>query len=344
MTRRLLVDDNAIAAAADVIRAGGLVAFPTETVYGLGADALNAEAVARIFAAKGRPANDPLIVHLRDAGQLETVAASVPALAHTLAEAFWPGPLTLVVPRHPRVPLAVTAGRETVAVRIPAHPVAHALLQAAAVPIAAPSANRFSRPSPTTAQHVLDDLDGLIDCVLDGGPVTIGLESTIVDVTQSPPALLRPGGLPLEALRTFAPDIVLRDRHLAEHTTAVIAPGMFLKHYAPHAELRLFEGERGSVLNQMRAMVQQNEPGAIGLLLTDEDAEAFARGEAAIERLGPEADVAMVGRRLFAGLRALEARGVRVIVARLPAREGLWLAIRDRLYRAAQGRVIQVTA
>ncbi|MGQ0604490.1 MAG: L-threonylcarbamoyladenylate synthase [Anaerolineales bacterium] len=332
-------DTIAIQNAADVIRAGGLVAFPTETVYGLGADAFRADAVRGIFAAKGRPTSDPLIIHLQETAQLDNVAYSIPPLAHALAEAFWPGPLTLVLPRHPRVPPEVTAGRETVAVRVPAHPVAHQLLLAAAVPIAAPSANRFSRPSPTTAQHVLDDLEGLIDLVLDAGPVNIGLESTIVDVTQTPPAILRPGGLSLEALRVVAPDIVVRDRYL--HTEiAAIAPGMFLKHYAPRAELRLFEGEREAVLAHMRTL---SEAG-VGILATDEDAEGFADVETAVERLGPEAEVEVVGRRLFAGLRALDQRGVRVILVRLPAREGLWLAIRDRLYRAAEGRVTRVTA
>lgn len=330
-------DPNVIEAAAEIIHAGGLVAFPTETVYGLGADALRADAVRGIFAAKGRPASDPLIIHLQETAHLDNVADSIPALAHALAEAFWPGPLTLVLPRHPRVPPEVTAGRETVAVRVPAHSVARALLRAADVPIAAPSANRFSRPSPTTAQHVLDDLDGLIDLVLDAGPVSIGLESTIVDVTQTPPAILRPGGLSLEALRVVAPDIVVRERYLPTDTAAV-APGMFLKHYAPRAELRLFEGEREAVLAHMRAMSEAD----VGILATDEDAEIFAGVEAAIERLGSEAEVETVGRRLFAGLRALDQRGVCVILARLPAREGLWLAIRDRLYRAAEGRVIRV--
>jgi L-threonylcarbamoyladenylate synthase len=336
-TQVMLPHTAAVALAAEVIRAGGLVAFPTETVYGLGADALRAEAVRGIFTAKGRPATDPLIIHLHEASQARDVAVAFPPPAQTLAEAFWPGPLTLVLPRGPRVPPEVTAGRDTVAVRVPAHPVARALLRAAAAPIAAPSANRFGRPSPTTAQHVLDDLDGLIDLVLDAGPVTIGLESTIVDVTQSPPAILRPGGLSLEALRAVAPEIVVRERYLPTESTAD-APGMFLKHYAPRAELRLFEGERAAVLAQIRSLAGEG----VGILATDEDAAAFVSTQALIERLGPGSDAAAVGRRLFAGLRALDQRGATVIFARLPEGEGLWRAIRDRLYRAAEGRVIQV--
>src|SRR5262245_22416754 len=180
--------------AASVIRAGGLVAFPTETVYGLGANALDATAVARIFAAKGRPASDPLIVHIAAFAQLDDIAEQIPPLARELAAAFWPGPLTLVLRRRSIVPANVSAGRETVAVRMPAHPVALALCGAAGVPIAAPSANLFTRTSPTEAEHVLEDLAGRIDLLLDGGPTPIGLESTVLDLTQSPPALLRPGG------------------------------------------------------------------------------------------------------------------------------------------------------
>ncbi|HWQ14189.1 MAG TPA: L-threonylcarbamoyladenylate synthase, partial [Roseiflexaceae bacterium] len=196
-------DPSVIDEAAGVIRAGGLVAFPTETVYGLGANALDAAAVGRVFAAKGRPASDPLIVHLRAADQLAQVAVDIPPEAVELARRLWPGPLTLVLRRHLRVPPEVTAGRDTVAVRVPAHPVALALIAAAGVPVVAPSANLFSRPSPTTAQHVLEDLRGRVDLVLDAGPAAIGIESTVVDLTSDPPALLRPGGVPAEELRAL---------------------------------------------------------------------------------------------------------------------------------------------
>lgn len=330
--------------AAEIVRGGGLVAFPTETVYGLGANALQAQAVRGIFAAKDRPATDPLIVHLHEAAQLESVAASAPELARRLATAFWPGPLTLVVPRGAAIPLEVTAGREMVAVRVPSHPVAQALLAASAVPIAAPSANRFARPSPTTAQHVLDDLNGRIDLVLDAGPVPIGLESTIVDTTQSPPVVLRPGGLTLEALRRVAPEITLQERYLSEAMQAA-APGMFSKHYAPRAALHLFDGPRAAVLRSMRAAAESSlkDGRRVGILALEADLTAFEALPVERARLGLESDPEAAGQRLFAALRELDQRGVDVILARLPERHGLWLTIRDRLYRAAEGKVTAVS-
>jgi L-threonylcarbamoyladenylate synthase len=336
-------DPAAIEAAAACLRNGGLVAFPTETVYGLGVDALNVQAVRRLFVAKGRPATDPLIVHVPGVAQLESVAHSVPLLGRQLAEAFWPGPLTLVLPRRPEVPLEVTAGKETVAVRAPSHPVAQALLALARTPVAAPSANRFSRPSPTTAQHVLDDLNGLIDGVLDAGPATIGLESTIVDVTRTPPVVLRPGGLTLEALRRLAPELVTVERFL-EESTAADAPGMFLKHYAPRAELRLYSGPREAALAAMqlaaRALAQVGR--RVGVLALAGEAAHFAGLPVERADLGPESEPEEMARRLFAALRDLDARGVEVILARLPAPEGLGWAVRDRLRRAAAGRIIEV--
>lgn len=332
-------DPEALEAAAACLRSGGLVAFPTETVYGLGADARNAEAVQSIFRAKGRPASDPLIVHVPGLAVLPQVAAAVPPLARALAEAFWPGPLTLILPRGSQVTEAVTSGGPTVAVRAPSHPVARALLAASGVPIAAPSANRFARPSPTTARHVLEDLEGRVDIVLDAGPVTIGLESTIVDVTQSPPVILRPGGLPLEALRAFAPDIAVQARFLEADSETAAAPGQFLRHYAPRAVLEVFDGPRVEVLAAMRARADDwsRQGKSVGVLALDEDAGAFA--EMAVERLGPEDVLATAGQRLFAALRALDDRSVDVILARLPEPAGLGLAIRDRLYRAAEGRL-----
>jgi len=213
-----------IAQAAQILRAGGLVAFPTETVYGLGANALSAEAVSRIFAAKERPASDPLIAHIADMDQVDQIAINIPLLTDQLAAIFWPGPLTLVLTRHPDVvPANVSAGRDTVAVRMPAHPVAKKLIIAADMPIAAPSANLFSRPSPTTAQHVLADLRGRVDLILDGGATPVGVESTVLDLTQNPPVVLRPGGVSVEALREFIPD-VRHTPHYLKESDAVTAP------------------------------------------------------------------------------------------------------------------------
>ncbi|MCX6068769.1 MAG: L-threonylcarbamoyladenylate synthase, partial [Chloroflexi bacterium] len=242
MTKLLTADSNTIAEAAQIIRAGGLVAFPTETVYGLGANALDLNAVGKIFTAKGRPAADPLIVHLSGLDQITRLVRSVSPAAQTLAETFWPGPLTLILPKLPEVPDLVTSDLDTVAVRVPDHPVALALIQAAGLPIAAPSANRFGHTSPTTAQHVFHDLDGRIDLILDGGATSIGVESTVLDVSSNPPRILRPGGVTREMLESvIGPVTVLGQRKKPEK--GLPSPGLLEKHYAPRAEMLLFSGD-----------------------------------------------------------------------------------------------------
>ncbi|MBP7691851.1 MAG: L-threonylcarbamoyladenylate synthase, partial [Anaerolineales bacterium] len=272
------------------------------------------------------------------------VARAIPPLAGTLAAAFWPGPLTLILPRQPHVPEVVTAGGPSVAVRVPSHPVAQGLLRAAGRPIAAPSANRFARPSPTTARHVLDDLEGEVDLVLDAGPVPIGLESTILDLTRTPPAVLRPGGLPVEALRRLIPDLVVEARFLPVDGAAAAAPGQFLKHYSPRARLELIDGARPAALAALRAAVERALARGlkVGVLVFTADEAAVAGLPVVVMAFGPEAEPETAGRRLFAALRELDAQGVDVILARLPARAGLGLAIWDRLYRAAEGRVTAV--
>src|SRR5687767_6826089 len=230
-----------IARAAECLRRGGLVAFPTETVYGLGVHALDRDAVRKLFDAKGRPVNDPLIVHVAEFGQVASLVTALPAPAAALAARFWPGPLTLVLPRAASVPLEVTAGLQTVAIRIPKHPVARALLSAAGLPIAAPSANLFSRPSPTRAAHVLDDLDGRIDMVIDGGATTVGVESTVLDLTLDPPTVWRPGAITMEALQDIVPAVRLASVRSA--TTVMASPGMLAKHYAPRAPMTLYRGQ-----------------------------------------------------------------------------------------------------
>ncbi len=339
-------DPEVIARAAALLRAGRLVAFPTETVYGLGANARDPQAVARIYQAKGRPASDPLIVHIAALEQLAQVALDVPAQALALARSFWPGPLTLVLRRHPVIAENVAAGTPTVAVRMPDHPVALALIAAAGVPVAAPSANLFARPSPTTAQHVLEDLAGRIDMVLDAGAARIGLESTVVSLSDQPPAVLRPGGVPLEALRRAVPGIELRARYLRpeQQQEAAPSPGMLLKHYSPRAELLLFSGPVEPVLERMRAVALRERAAGrrVGLLIPDEDQVRFADLPVELHSLGPRADLAAAAAHLFDGLRALDRLGVDLILARGLAREGLGLAIWDRLLRATEGRVIAV--
>ena len=347
-TRVLTVDpvvpaSEQIALAAAALQRGELVAFPTETVYGLGANAFDADAVAGIFAAKQRPTSDPLIVHLATLDQLGDVVAELPPLALELARQFWPGPLTLVLPRGPRIPPGVSAGMNTVAVRIPDHPVAYALLKAAGLPVAAPSANRFARPSPTTAQHVLDDLQGRIEIVLDGGPTPIGLESTVLSLVGAQPALLRPGGVPIEALQALLPTLVYRPRYAEIADGAQPAPGMLLKHYAPNAELLLFRGPHNAVMASMRDTALAHSSQCVGIMIADEDAALFTDLDVAVVQLGSRANLAQVGARLFAGLRELEHQGVDVILVRSFEQGGLGLAIWDRLLRATEGRIVEVT-
>lgn len=334
---------EAIAAAAEVLRAGELVAFPTETVYGLGANALDGDALAKIFAAKQRPTNDPIIAHIADTAQLDMLATDIPAVAEQLAATFWPGPLTLILNRAPTVPGIIAEGRDTIAVRMPAHPVARALLQAAGVPVGAPSANTFTRPSATTAQHVLEDLDGRIAMVLDGGPATIGVESTVLDLGGDEPRVLRPGGITLEALRRVLPDVQLAPGYVSERDGSQ-SPGQMLKHYSPRARVLLFRGDdRQQVRNAMQEAAQEElaRGSRVGALVTEEQRDALPAHVHSFV-LGRERDLETAARSLFAGLRALDSAGVDVILVRDPARGGLGDALADRLLRAAEGRVIEV--
>jgi L-threonylcarbamoyladenylate synthase len=359
MTRVLTVNPQApdtglIAHAAAEILRGRLAAFPTETVYGLGANALDSQAVTRIFEAKGRPPEDPLIVHIASADELNRVARNLPAVADRLARTFWPGPLTLVLPKQSAVPDNVTAGLATVAVRVPAHPVALALLRASGAPIAAPSANRFGGVSPTTAQHVLDDLGGRIDLILDGGPTPIGVESTVLNVTCAPPTILRPGGVTREALQEIVGPVAVRGGCGREAMSSPEAgslpgpqpsPGLLAKHYAPRAELVLCIGARAAAIEKMAWLAHLNHADGrrVGLLLADEDAPFFSDVPARYFCLGPAGDLARIARNLFAGLRALDEQGVEVILARDFGEQGLGLAIGDRLRRAASQVIIVVS-
>ena len=343
----LTPDPAAVAEAATAIREGRLVAFPTETVYGLGANAFDREAVGRIFVAKGRPATDPLIVHMAHIGQLSLCASHVPAGARRLALALWAGPLTLVLPKTPAIPDIVTAGLPSVAVRVPAHRVARALLEMAGVPVAAPSANRFSRPSPTTAAHVLTDLDGRIDLVLDAGPTDIGVESTIVDFTVEPPVLRRPGGIALEQVRALVPEVELAVGS-GSQGLAQLAPGQLLRHYAPAVPLTLYEGvpARVTALVASDARMAVARGDSVGILAPEEDLLQLApeiAGLASVGRVvtrayGARRDPARAARVLFSALRELDESGVTVILATAIGQEGIGLAIRDRLIRAADGR------
>ena len=339
-------DAAAIARAAECLRRGGLVAFPTETVYGLGVHALDSAAVRRLFDAKGRPANDPLIVHVDSIDRIHDLVRRVPEAAVALAARFWPGPLTLVLPRSSRVPDEVTAGLNTVAVRVPAHPVARALLTAAGVPVAAPSANLFSRPSPTRASHVLDDLNGRIDLILDGGPTDVGVESTVLDLSSEVPTILRPGAISREMLQEILPRVERRSS--AERALgAMPSPGMLERHYSPRAPLTLYEGAAREAVAQLigdaRAAIAAGA--RVGIMAADEDREALAGlvtelagldTRLTIAYLGSEGDLSTVASRLYAVVRELDSTGVDRILARgFPGEDGLATAIQDRLRRAA---------
>lgn len=356
VTRVLTVDAvaperDAISDAARVLQRGGLVAFPTETVYGLGANALDERAIERLFIAKGRPATDPVIVHITSAENLSQVARAVPDIALQLAERFWPGPLTMIFDKQPVVPDAITAGLRTVGVRVPSHPVAMALLQAASMPIAAPSANRFSRPSPTLAQHVMQDLDGRIDLVLDAGPTAIGVESTVLDLTVSPPLIRRPGGASVEALRELIPEL-RSTRQSGDEAVAQRAPGQLSRHYAPRATLTFVIGDHARVIERIGREARSRIAAGtrIGILAPQEDLIALAPSVAAVGasgRLltapyGSRRDPARAAQELFAALRRLDADGVDEILASAPDPVDIGLAIHDRLTRAAEGRVVRV--
>ena len=324
-TLYLTADARAVSRAAEVIRAGGLVAFPTETVYGLGADALSAAAVERIFDAKERPKGNPLIVHVAGVDALAEVAATVPARARDLAARFWPGPLTLVLPRAAMVPLVTTGGLETVAGRVPAHPVARALIDAAARPIAAPSANRSGRPSPTRAEHVREDLEGRIELILDGGPTALGVESTVLDMTTEPPTLLRPGGVTLEQLESCLGSVGLLAGD--DDAAAVRSPGLRFRHYAPRAQVMLIEAGTGE-----RAVMSWLEAGRPVALMAQRPVSLERPGLTVKTMPGEPEGYA---RELFGTLRELDAMAVEAIFVEAIAEEGLGRTIMDRLRRAA---------
>lgn len=314
-----------IEAAVHELRRGGLVAFPTETVYGLGVDASNADAVARLFEVKRRPATHPLIVHLGTVEELDEWALDIPTHAHLLADAFWPGPLTMLVNRTRRCADAVTGGRDTVGLRVPDHPLALRLLHAFAGGIAAPSANRFGKVSPTTADHVRADLGNEVDLVLDGGPCEVGVESTIIDLTGDEPEVLRPGGVSIERLREVlgsTPRLWLGDGDSR-------APGMLSSHYAPGVQVEVVE--RTEVVPRALELLDSGNAPKIGVLA----AEAIAELPAGAVQLDPVGSVAEYARLLFARLRAADRLGLDLLLAVPPPDEGIGVAVRDRLDRAA---------
>ncbi|MDD2665966.1 MAG: L-threonylcarbamoyladenylate synthase [Methanocellales archaeon] len=326
--------------AADVIRNGGLVAFPTETVYGLGADALNAEAVASIFRAKNRPVDNPLIVHVADREEVYKLMKDIPVKAEELMDFFWPGPLTLVLKKSEIVPYVTTGGLETVALRMPDHRVPLALIAESGMPIAAPSANPAGKPSPTNARHVMEDLGAKVDIILDGGPTRVGVESTVLDLTASKPRILRPGGITAEELVD-----VLGDADLAGikmEVEVALSPGMKHKHYAPSSDMIVVEGEDFDILTrkvQELADEHRRKGKRVGIMAMSES----PRYDADIVKVaGSRADLRTVARNLFEILRGFDEAKVDMIIVEGVETKGIGLAIMDRLERAAGYRVLRV--
>lgn len=326
--------------AAAALRNGKLVAFPTETVYGLGANALDGMAVTRIFTVKCRPSSDPLIVHIASAELLPQVACNLTPLVFELAAAFWPGPLTLILPKQPAIPPQVTSGGATIAVRVPSNPIAQALLTASGLPVAAPSANRFGHTSPTTASHVYNDFGDAIDLIIDGGKTEVGIESTVLDLTLPMPTILRPGGVSREALAMALGTVALHAG--TEDAGTQRSPGLLARHYSPNAELIFYtNSDRSAVLPRMRRQVIEeiSQGRQVGLLLVEEDLPFFDGLGVDIASLGKSSDLRQAAQRLYSGIRDLDERLVEIILARDLGDVGLGLAIRDRLRRAA-GRVV----
>lgn len=327
-----------MARAAAILRAGGLVAIPTETVYGLGTDGLNPAAVENIFRAKGRPQDNPLILHVPDDTWLERYCQNIPETAYVLTKRFWPGPLTLILPRKPAVPDVVTAGLDTVGMRCPDHPLTRAIIAAAGIPVAAPSANTSGKPSPTTAAHVLDDMDGKIDAVVDGGPCAVGVESTIVDLTCTPPRLLRPGGVTLEQLRETLGDVGVDPavKRLMVEGEKPRAPGMKYRHYAPKAPVTVVTGDPAAGAAWIAAHLGEKS----GVICFEESAARFPGH--IVGSIGPAGDKAEQARRVFDALRAFDATDVTEIFAQCPGEEGMGLAISNRLNKAAGFHIVRV--
>ena len=361
-TKRIIIEDRnhikdeELKEAARILRSGGLVAFPTETVYGLGGNALDEDAARKIYAAKGRPSDNPLIAHVSCVEEVEPLVKEIPEAGRKLMEAFWPGPLTMIFPKSDKVPYGTTGGLDTVAIRMPDDPVANRLIALAGVPVAAPSANTSGRPSPTTADHVWQDMNGRIEMIIDGGPVGIGVESTIVDVSSEVPAVLRPGAITMEMLEAVLGDVSVDPAILGPLSADVRpkAPGMKYKHYAPKADLTLVEPEdvdreNGLDEKQLQAMIGKVrelsrgkiEAGCrVGVICTDESRHCYTDG--AVRSIGERKSQASVAHNLYALLREFDDLGVDYIFSESFPKDHLGQAIMNRLSKAAGYKIVKV--
>ncbi len=334
--KTLLLSAEEIPLAAEIIKKGGLVAMPTETVYGLAADALNGKAVAGIFRAKGRPMDNPLIVHIAETSQIHDLVREFPEKARLLAENFWPGPLTIILPRSDRIPNEVSAGLDTVAVRCPSDKNARRLIELSC-PLAAPSANLSGSPSPTTVRHVIDDMNGRIDAIIDGGDCEVGVESTVITLAQEPPRLLRPGGITLEQLRQVIGEVEV-DPAVTEPLKKgeqAASPGMKYKHYSPRANVILLKGSREGYISYVNA----RSTGNTAALCYDEDIKRLTLPYISI---GGAEDYCTQANRLFAALREADEKGFDTVYAHCPDTCGVGLAVYNRMIRAAGFEVIEL--
>jgi L-threonylcarbamoyladenylate synthase len=337
------LDNNAIAEAGEVIRKGGLVAFPTETVYGLGANALDEEAVKKIFIAKGRPQDNPLIVHVVDFN-IKPLVKNIPDIAVKLMEKFWPGPLTLLMEKSSFIPEVTSAGLSTVGIRMPSNIIARELISAAGVPVAAPSANVSGRPSPTETSRCVEDLEGKVDFILGGGSCEFGLESTIVDCTSNPPCVLRPGGITLDMLKEVEPSIYIDPAVMkkSEGEFKPKAPGMKYRHYAPKAPMKIVQGDLQKTIEKINEIVQNSidENKRAGILCTDESLGKYPKGM--VISLGSRSDLQNIGKNLFEALRCFDDAGIDIILSEAFEEDGIGTAVMNRLKKSAGYDIVQV--
>lgn len=337
-TKILTTDENSIKTAGKIIADGGLVAFPTETVYGLGANAYMPDSVKKIYEAKGRPDDNPLIVHISDLDGIDKLARDINDNAKALIHAFMPGPFTIILKKSDAVPYDVTAGRETVGIRFPENETAQRFIKSAGVPVAAPSANLSGKPSPTKAEHVIDDMTGRIDAVIDGGACTVGVESTIVDASGEIPVLLRPGGISYEEICDVVPETRI-DSHILESLQdgeKPLCPGMKYKHYSPEADVTVVEGDMKAVKKKITELLEENEDKICGVLTMSNNGY-----DSAVILCGGETNREFA-KNLFSHLREFDRLGVEMVFAEFESRDGYGLAIKNRLYKSAGHKVIYV--
>ena len=336
------IDEKIMKEAGALLKAGALVAFPTETVYGLGANALDEKAAAKIYAAKGRPSDNPLIVHIADMESLKLITEEIPEAAYQLADKFWPGPLTMVLKKSDAVPYGTTGGLDTVAVRMPSHPIALEMIRYGGGYIAAPSANTSGRPSPTLASHVLDDMNGIIPMILDGGAVGIGIESTIVDLTEGVPTILRPGFITKEMLEEVVGEVQIDKGLSADSKTPPKAPGMKYRHYAPKADLMIVEGAREAVIEKINALVQENESKGVrtGIIGTEETISRYPSG--IVKSMGTRRDELSISSHLYSILREFDESDAEIIYSESFSEGAMGSAIMNRLLKAAGHKIMRV--